>query len=55
MGFFHTVFLFTFLEEQVHQMEWEAVSSNHYIEIDLICLLFKICKQKHFMRKTLLS
>ena len=52
---FHTVILFTFLEGQVHQMECNLVFSNHYIALHLMCLPFKICKQKHCMRKVSIS
>ena len=56
IGLFHAVFLFTFLEAQVHQMECNVVFSNHYIAIHLIYFLpFEICKKKHCMKKVSLN
>ena len=52
---FHTVFLFTFFEGQVYQMQCNVVFPNYYIALHLMCLPFKIYKQKHCMRKASLG
>ena len=55
IGLFHTVFLFTFLEGQVHQkMDSEVVFSNYCTVLHLMYLPCEICKQKHY-KKALLN
>ena len=51
---FYIVFLFTFLEGQVHQMERNVVFSNHiipYIVLHLIYLPIELCKHCHFIMR----
>ena len=55
IGLLHTVFLFTFLEGQVHQLECNVAFSNHYIAFHLMHLHFEIFNQKHCMEKSSLN